>query len=169
MKRTFAALLACGVFGCREKASEKKGPIQADPPDTALAAVDSMVSMGDAVDEADPFGIAALEDAALPDAPSFPPSDITLDPPDTTVRLNRWRFRVCHTRALSTDPTAAGKVVVTLRVNAEGEVMSSATTSTTAPTALADCVTEAFRRMKFPEPDSGVKNLEIAVTLALKK
>ncbi|MFI5300053.1 MAG: tetratricopeptide repeat protein, partial [Polyangiales bacterium] len=80
----------------------------------------------------------------------------------------RWKFKACHTRALQSDPTSAGRLRVSVSIGPTGDVQTArdAGGSTTSP-ALTACVLAAFKGVTFdpaPTTQTIVVPLVFAVT-----
>jgi Ca-activated chloride channel family protein len=68
------------------------------------------------------------------------------------VRRHTSQIRTCYERQLTTDPSLQGKLVVTLRIDADGSVGDARIdeAQTTVGDDLARCVLQRLRRMQFP-------------------
>jgi len=75
---------------------------------------------------------------------------------DRVVKARLSSFRYCYQRALQQQPDLAGKVTVKFVVAADGSVSRSQIrfTSLQSP-AVEACLTEQFRRLRFPAPRGG--------------
>jgi len=137
-------------------------------PDTAQ--IDELAAMVDAPPgpkSSAPAGSASI--GPPKGAPGTTPTAKWITEAKAALTKNQWRFRACHSKALAVDPTSVGKLVVTVKINGEGEVMSSNAKSTTAPTALTSCIVRSFDSMRFPEPDGGIATIEVPIDLSLAK
>jgi TonB family protein len=81
------------------------------------------------------------------------------------VKRQQFRFKNCHAKSLAQDPTSEGRIVVTVKVDAQGAVTGATVVSSTAPAHLAACVSAAAKQMKFPV--SGADE-SVVVTLTFK-
>lgn len=74
------------------------------------------------------------------------------------VRSNFGAMRECYQQGQARDPNLRGKVVIRFVIGRDGKVArAELTKDSTLPDAEAGvCVVEAFKSLKFPEPDGGV-------------
>ncbi len=68
--------------------------------------------------------------------------------------------RGCYEVALSTEPELTGRVIVSFIIISPGVVRSAAVAESTLPlspltSAVHDCIVEAVRTWRFPEPEGG--------------
>ena len=69
------------------------------------------------------------------------------------LRQNVAAFRACYTAGLEKKPGLAGRVVLKLTIDPQGQVSESqATSSTLAEPTVEKCLTLAAQRMQFPNP-----------------
>jgi hypothetical protein len=78
----------------------------------------------------------------------------------------RAGFRACYNRALSQNPDAEGKITLSIRVGAGGEVTNvSASTSGTVPDSLANCIRARASSAQFEPPSGGMAVVQVPVNL----
>lgn len=84
---------------------------------------------------------------------------------DRVIAGLRPRFRQCYQTGLNSDPSMAGKVVVSAKVGPNGEVSSAdiASNSGLSP-AVASCIAGVVKRAQFSPPGGGGSTLNIPVT-----
>ena len=84
---------------------------------------------------------------------------------DGTVATLRARFRACYQAGLLSDPTMAGKVLVSARIGPNGEVTTSeiASINGLSPT-VGQCIAGVVKRATFSAPGGGGATLQIPVT-----
>jgi hypothetical protein len=87
---------------------------------------------------------------------------------DSVIARNRWRFRACFSKEIAGGATNGGTINVMVKVGEGGSVISSSAASTTASSALTQCVVGAFSTMKFAEPDGGSSQFKVPVVLSTK-
>jgi hypothetical protein len=89
---------------------------------------------------------------------------------DRVIAGLRGRFRQCYQTGLNSDPTMAGKVVISAKVGPNGEVASStvASNSGLSPT-VANCIAGVVRRATFSAPGGSGSTLNIPVTFVQQK
>jgi hypothetical protein len=84
---------------------------------------------------------------------------------DRVIAGLRGRFRQCYQTGLNSDPSMAGKVVITARVGPNGEVQSSSVSSNSGLSpAVASCIAGVVGRAQFSPPTSGSATINIPVT-----
>ncbi len=84
---------------------------------------------------------------------------------DRVIAGLRPRFRQCYQTGLNSDPSMAGKVVITAKVGPNGEVSSADVTSNTGLSqSVASCIAGVVRRAQFSAPGGGGSTLNIPVT-----
>jgi TonB family protein len=76
--------------------------------------------------------------------------------------------RSCYRAALRSDPTLAARVVVSVKVQADGDVESAAIASDGGASTLGACVASAARRLHFDETPKGAV-VTITTTFSLRK
>lgn len=82
----------------------------------------------------------------------------------------RARFRQCYQTGLAVDPTMSGKLVITLRVGPNGDVLSVSVASNTGLSpAVATCVANAAKRAQFDPPGGGGATLSVPATYVSSK
>jgi len=70
----------------------------------------------------------------------------------------------CYDNALAQDPTLRGKITVTVRVGANGQVCSAGVASNElGSSSVAQCVTGYFRGANFPSPKGGCVDVNIPI------
>jgi TonB family protein len=84
---------------------------------------------------------------------------------EKAVKKQQFRFKNCHTKSLAQDPSSEGRIVVRVKVDAQGAVTGATIDSNTAPAHLAACVSATAKQMKFPA--SGADE-SVVVTLTFK-
>jgi hypothetical protein len=73
------------------------------------------------------------------------------------VRQNFGRFRFCYEKALSQNPTLAGRVTATFVIGRDGGVSSVQNGgSDLADPAVVSCVVRSFYGLSFPQPEGGI-------------
>jgi hypothetical protein len=89
---------------------------------------------------------------------------------DRVIAGLRGRFRQCYQTGLNSDPTMAGKVVISAHVGPNGEVDSAnvASNNGLSPT-VAGCIAGVVRRATFSAPGGGGSTLSIPVTFVQQK
>ncbi|MGZ5967461.1 MAG: AgmX/PglI C-terminal domain-containing protein [Polyangiales bacterium] len=106
----------------------------------------------------------------------FPTSDVTVGAAtsasgvpdaDAVIARSRWRFKVCHNKAMATDPAAEGDVKLAFELDADGKVKSCTVASTTAPTSLAKCAAAAGTLIQFAKP-SGAPSFALSIRFKVK-
>ncbi len=84
---------------------------------------------------------------------------------DGTVATLRGRFRSCYQTGLLSDPTMAGKVLVSARIGPNGEVVTSDITSISGlSSSVGQCIAGVVKRATFSAPGGGGATLQIPVT-----
>lgn len=80
-------------------------------------------------------------------------------PPEVIKRIVRQNFsaiQACYEKAMTKDPTLAGKVALRFTIDAQGAVSSAAVGDTTIADAdMATCLVAVMRKMSFPAPENG--------------
>jgi hypothetical protein len=78
------------------------------------------------------------------------------------IHLNRARFRFCYANALRKAPSLSGRVAIRFLIKRTGEVgsVTALPESTITDTDFRACLTDAFGKLQFPQPEGG----EVAVT-----
>jgi hypothetical protein len=72
------------------------------------------------------------------------------------VRQNFAKLRACYERGLASVPNMSGRLVVRFTVDRSGSVTSATSAApTTIGGSVTTCILDAFRVMKFPEPQGG--------------
>jgi hypothetical protein len=73
------------------------------------------------------------------------------------VRASYPAFRMCYEAGLTKSPRLEGSVAVRFVIGRDGTVeQASRWYSTIADGDVVECVVEAFRELRFPEPDGGI-------------
>jgi tetratricopeptide (TPR) repeat protein len=73
------------------------------------------------------------------------------------VRQNFGRFRMCYESGLRQNPNLAGRVGVRFIIGRDGSVAAAGNGGSDLPDAgVIRCVTEAFQRLSFPQPEGGI-------------
>jgi TonB family protein len=80
--------------------------------------------------------------------------DIAGSEVDRVIATSRPRFRSCYNTALNSDPGAEGTVKLAISIDATGAVSAVKVVSSTAPAAVASCVTAAVKSLQFKPPKS---------------
>lgn len=84
---------------------------------------------------------------------------------DRVIAGLRPRFRQCYQTGLNSDPSMAGKVVITAKVGPNGEVSSADVTSNSGLSpGVASCIAGVVKRAQFNAPGGGGSTLNIPVT-----
>jgi hypothetical protein len=84
---------------------------------------------------------------------------------DRVVAGLRARFRQCYQTGLNSDPSMAGKVVITARVGPNGEVSSADISQNTGlSSGVASCIANVVKRAQFSPPGGSGSTLNIPVT-----
>jgi TonB family protein len=69
------------------------------------------------------------------------------------IRKNRPRFTSCYEKALGTDPTLKGKIVLDFVIGRTGTVTDASVQDTTIHSARVEsCVVQVARSLSFPKP-----------------
>ena len=75
---------------------------------------------------------------------------------EKVVRRDLNQIKYCYTRELTKDPSLKGKVVVKFTIAKDGSVSKASIKSSTLGSRKVDeCVTDRFRKLKFPAPNGG--------------
>jgi len=83
---------------------------------------------------------------------------------ERTVRSLQPRFRNCYNKGLATDPTIAGKIVLSVNVQADGDVASVTKTSGSGlPASVESCIIRAVQNAHFDAPFGGAATLNIPI------
>jgi len=84
---------------------------------------------------------------------------------DRVIAGLRARFRSCYQQGLNSDPSMAGKVLISAKVGPNGEVSSADVAQNTglSPT-VASCIAGVVKRATFSAPGGGGSTLQIPVT-----
>jgi hypothetical protein len=92
-------------------------------------------------------------------------STVPISDADRVIAGLRPRFRQCYQTGLNSDPSMAGKVVISAKVGPNGEVSSAdvASNSGLSP-AVASCIAGVVKRAQFSPPGGGGSTLNIPVT-----
>jgi hypothetical protein len=89
---------------------------------------------------------------------------------DVTVAGLRGGFRRCYQQGLATDPTMQGKVVISAKISANGEVESATPVSNVGlSSTVAGCIARTVRSAQFAAPGGTGSNLSIPVSFQLQK
>jgi hypothetical protein len=89
----------------------------------------------------------------------------TISNPAAVVARMRAGFRACYQRGLDSNPDAQGRIQLSLRVGAGGEVLSvTASPSGSLPPAVVDCVKSRAKNAQFEPPQGGSAVVVVPVT-----
>lgn len=66
----------------------------------------------------------------------------------------------CYERALRRDPNLQGKVVIRFTISGSGVVTAARTVENALSPEVGNCIEQAFKRFRFPQPDGGSLTLE---------
>ena len=92
-------------------------------------------------------------------------STVPISDADRVIAGLRPRFRQCYNQGLQTDPSMAGKVVITAKVGPNGEVASADVSQNTGLSQqVASCISRVVRNATFSPPGGGGSTLNIPVT-----
>jgi outer membrane biosynthesis protein TonB len=133
---TFASGFALGSTGCGGASTNAASPPAGAPQTTpsATETVDASTFTGKQV------------------RGRLPPEQIK-----SVVLANLSVFRECYDRARRTNAGLQGKVTVKFEIDADGVVRRSADARSDLPDiVLVQCVVDAYRTLRFPEPSGGV-------------
>lgn len=84
---------------------------------------------------------------------------------DRVIAGLRPRFRQCYNTGLQSDPSMAGKVVITAKVGPNGEVSSADVSQNTGLSqGVASCISRVIKNATFSAPGGGGSTLNIPVT-----
>jgi hypothetical protein len=84
---------------------------------------------------------------------------------ERTVAGLRTGFRTCYNRGLLSDPTMAGKVVVSAKISPNGEVASADSAQNTGLSSdVVQCILRKVRTATFDGPGPNGATLQIPVT-----
>ena len=84
---------------------------------------------------------------------------------DRVIAGLRPRFRQCYNTGLQSDPSMAGKVVITAKVGPNGEVSSADVSQNTGLSqGVASCISRVIKNANFSPPGGGGSTLNIPVT-----
>lgn len=84
---------------------------------------------------------------------------------DRVVAGLRPRFRACYNTGLQSDPSMAGKVLISTKVGPNGEVESANVVQNTGLSpGVAQCIAGVVKRAQFSPPGGGGSTLQIPVT-----
>jgi hypothetical protein len=93
----------------------------------------------------------------------------TIDNAARVVAGMRAGFRACYQRGLASQPDAAGKIRLALKVGPSGDVVSAtANASQALPSAITSCVQARAQRAVFASPQGGPVTVNLLVTLTLQ-
>jgi hypothetical protein len=81
------------------------------------------------------------------------------------VHAGMGNLQRCYERALRTDPTLRGKLVLSLRVGADGRVGKAELAQNDLPKEAQRCVTDEARKWQFPRPEGGAVVFEVPLQL----
>ncbi len=94
-----------------------------------------------------------------------PVTNVPVPGADGTVATLRGRFRSCYQTGLLSEPTMAGKVLVSARIGPNGEVVSSDIVSISGLSpSVGQCIAGVVKRATFSAPGGGGATLQIPVT-----
>lgn len=84
---------------------------------------------------------------------------------DRVIAGLRARFRSCYQQGLNSDPSMAGKVIISAKVGPNGEVSSADIAQNTglSPT-VASCIANVVKRATFSAPGGGGSTIQVPVT-----
>ncbi len=82
--------------------------------------------------------------------PTWPAGQPVLNAEAVLRRELQPRARACYNATLAQDPGFSGKLLLSIRVGADGGVTDVATAALAGP--LADCIRAAARRLQFESP-----------------
>ncbi len=89
---------------------------------------------------------------------------------DRVIAGLRGRFRQCYQTGLNSDPTMSGKVVITAKVDPNGEVSRADVTQNTGLSPqVASCIANVVKRAQFNPPGGSGSTLNIPVTFVQQK
>jgi len=78
--------------------------------------------------------------------------------------------RGCYERALRLNPTLEGRLMLSARVGAQGQMCSaSVTQNSLGDPGVASCITQMFRSGKFPAPAGGCVNVNVPLNFVARK
>ena len=85
-----------------------------------------------------------------------------LDPQDVNKIIGQRMGAVkgCYERALRRDPTLKGKLVIRFTISGSGKVTAARAVQNELTSEVGECVSEAFKRFRFPQPDGGTLTME---------
>jgi outer membrane biosynthesis protein TonB len=66
----------------------------------------------------------------------------------------------CYERALRRDPNLQGKLVIRFTIAGSGSVTAARTVENALTPEVGDCIEQAFKRFRFPQPDGGSLTME---------
>jgi hypothetical protein len=117
---------------------------------------------GEGIGLGNPDSISGRAGSARPKGPSVRMGATTVNgrlPPEVIQRIVRQqfgRFRQCYEKALTANPTLAGKVTTTFTIRTDGSTEGVSTNSDLADKDVATCVGKVFAILSYPQPEGGV-------------
>lgn len=85
-----------------------------------------------------------------------------LDPQEVNKIIGQKMSAIkgCYERALRRDPNIKGKLIVRFTISGSGKVSAARAVENDLTPEVGDCVAEAFKRFRFPQPDGGSLTME---------
>jgi TonB family protein len=97
-------------------------------------------------------------------------ASVPISDADRVIAGLRGRFRTCYQTGLNSDPNMSGKVIITAKVDPNGEVSSASVTQNTGLSpAVASCIANVVKRAQFNPPGGSGSTLNIPVTFVQQK
>lgn len=86
----------------------------------------------------------------------------TLNPQDVNKIIGQkmGAIKGCYERSLRRNPGLKGKLVMRFTISGSGKVTAARAVQNDLTPEVADCVSQAFKRFRFPQPDGGSLTLE---------
>lgn len=83
------------------------------------------------------------------------------------IRQNFGKFRMCYENGLRNNPNLNGRVSVKFVISRDGSVMQAMNSGSDLPDAqVTSCITNAFRTLSFPAPESGIVTVGYSIALS---
>lgn len=127
---------------------------------------------GEGIGLGNPDSISGRAGSARPKGPTVRMGATTVNgrlPPEVIQRIVRQhfgRFRLCYEKALSANPTLAGKVTTSFTIRTDGSTEGVSTNSDLADKDFATCIGKVFAILSYPQPEGGVVKVSYPISFS---
>ena len=84
------------------------------------------------------------------------------------LRASLGRFKHCYSLELQKNGAAGGELRMKFVVNSSGAVATASPLKRTVSSAMASCITNGYRALKFPSPAKGLAMVEVPMTFSVE-